>query len=147
MQSSTYSFKDVSGGMSSVNGPFSFAGQIGVGEFIINMHTEQSVLDTAADGLIMPSALAGQSGAMTIQVQQTSALHRYLLAWYNLLKQARDNGDVSQWFGAAVSLVSKTDGSSHQLTGVAPTKIPDKTYGPQGVRLSWQLLACNIENQ
>lgn len=146
-QASTYSFKDTSGGFNHpIAGPFAFSGQIGAGRFVVEMHTDRTVLDTAADGLVMPSAVAGNSGSLSIEIQQTSVLHLFLVSWFNLIKVAFDLGDVSQWASAAVSLVNKVDGSTHVLTGVAPTKIPTKTYGPQGEKLTWVLLACNIEN-
>lgn len=146
-QAATYSFKDTTGGFNDpLAGPFAFAGQIGAGRFVVSMHTDRTVLDTAADGLVMPSAVAGKSGSLSIEMQQTSPFHKFLLDWMNLLTQAFDNADVSDWAGATVSLINTVDGSTHTLTGVAPTKIPDKTYGPQGERLTWVLLAANVEN-
>jgi hypothetical protein len=146
-QATTYSFKDLSGGFNDpLAGPFPFAGQIGAGRYSIEMHTDRTVFDTAADGLILPSAVAGKSGSITMEMQQTSPLHRFLLLWANLLTTAFDNGDVSDWAGASVHFVNKVDGSSHNCTGVSFTKVPTKTYGPQAERLTWVLLAANIEN-
>jgi hypothetical protein len=146
-QAATYSFKDLSGGFTHpLTGPFAFAGQIGIGRAVIDMTVDQSVLDVAADGLVMPSALIGDNGTVAFEMQQTSILHAFFLRWYNLITAAKKNGDVSTWASGALSLVSKVDGSTHQLTGVMPTKIPPKTYGPQGERLTWTLVACDIQN-
>jgi|SRR5580658_1984775 hypothetical protein len=146
-QASTYSFKDTSGGFNdALAGPFAFGGQIGAGRFIIEMHTDRTVMDVAADGLVLPSAVAGNNGSLTIEMQQTSVFHKFLLNWFNLLNQAFDNADVSDWAGATISLVNTVDGSTHTLTGVAPTKIPNKSYGPQAERISWILMCANIVN-
>jgi Protein of unknown function (DUF3277) len=95
---------------------------------------------------VMPSYIAGDNGACTIMVQQTSILHLELLALYNLLKIAADNGDVSNWAASALSLRNTVDGSQHILRGVSFSKIPDKTYAAQGGKLTWVLMACDIQN-
>src|SRR5712691_8767794 len=96
-QSQTYSFKDTSGALTNpvLPQPIVFAGQIGVGSFSIVMHTERTVLDTAADSTVMPSYIAGDSGEFTVEAQQTSFIHQALLNLYNTLKAAADSGDVT----------------------------------------------------
>ena len=146
-QATTYSFKDLSGGFNDpLAGPFAFAGQIGAGRYSIEMHTDRTVFDTAADGLVLPSAVAGKSGGISIEMQQTSPFHKFLLGWANLLTTSFDLGSVLDWAGASLTLINIVDGSTHVCTGVCFTKIPTKTYGPQAERLTWVLLAANIEN-
>jgi hypothetical protein len=147
-QSATYSFEDTSGSFTNplLPAPIVFAGQIGQGQFTISMHTERTSLDTAADGTVMPSYIAGDSGSVTVEVQQTSILHQLFLALYNALKTAADNGDVTNWAAGAMSLRNIVDGSQHLLTGVAFSKIPDKTYAAQGGKITWMLQACSIQN-
>lgn len=145
--SSTYSFKDTSGAFNHpLVGAFSFSGQIGFGQFSISMAVEQTVHDIAADGAVMISAVAGDPGSISIEVQQTSALHSFLLAWYNAIKLLRDSGDVTNWAAASLTLRNLVDGSTHVATGIAPTKIPDKIYAAQGQRLTWVLLCADIQN-
>jgi hypothetical protein len=124
--------------------PIVFAGEIGMGEFVVSYHTERTTHDVAADGTVMPSYIAGDNGACTIQVQQTSILHAELLALYNLLKIAADSGDVSNWAASALSLRNTVDGSQHLLTGISFSKVPDKTYASQGGKLTWSLMAANV---
>jgi Protein of unknown function (DUF3277) len=148
--SATYSFKDTSGSLTNPvlgGSPIVFAGEIGVGEFVITMHTDRTVHDVSADSTVMPSYIAGDNGAITIMVQQTSYIHAALLTLYNILKSAADSGDVSNWASTALSLRNVVDGSQHLLTGVSFSKIPDKTYAAQGGRLSWVLMAANVVNQ
>ena len=148
-RSATYSFKDTSGSLSNpilLGAPIVFAGEIGMGQFVINMHTERTTHDTAADGTVMPSYIAGDSGDCSIEIQQTSALHAELLGLYNLLKTAADGGDVSNWAASALSLRNIVDGSQHLLTGVSFGKIPAKTYAAQGGKITWVLMAANVTN-
>lgn len=147
--SSTYSFKDSAASITNpiLQGvPIVLAGEIGMGEFIVSMHTERTSHDVAADGTVMPSYIAGDNGAITIMVQQTSIVHVELLALYNLLKMAADSGDVSNWAATAISIRNTVNGSQHLATGVSFGKIPDKTYAAQGGRLSWVLMCASISN-
>jgi hypothetical protein len=147
-QSATYSFKDTSGSLTNpvLLSPIVFAGEIGMGQFTITMHTERTTLDTAADGTVMPSYIAGDSGDVTIEIQQTSQLHQELLSLYNLLKIAADSGNVSSWAASQLTLRNLVDGSQHILSGVSFSKIPPKTYASQGGKINWQLMACDIQN-
>jgi hypothetical protein len=145
----TYSFKDTAGSMTNpilAGAPIVFAGEIGQGEFVVSMHTVRTTHDVSADSTVMPSYIAGDNGAVSIQIQQTSILHAELLALYNLLTIAADSGDVSNWAATSLSLRNTVDGSQHLLTGVSFEKIPDKTYAAQGGRLTWVLMAANIKN-
>src|SRR5258708_24424509 len=145
--SSTYSFKDTAGVFAHpLVGAFSFSGQIGFGQFSIAMAVEQTVHDIAADGNVMISAVAGDPGSISIEVQQTSALHAFLLAWYNAIKVLRDAGDITNWAAASITLRNLVDGSTHLATGIAPTKIPDNIYAAHGQRFSWVLLCSAIQN-
>jgi hypothetical protein len=126
--------------------PIVFAGEIGMGEFVVSMHTVRTTHDVAADSTVMPSYIAGDNGAVSIQMQQNSSLHAALLALYNLLKIAADGGDVTNWAASSLSLRNTVDQSQHLLTGVSFEKIPDKTYAAQGGKLTWVLMACNIAN-
>lgn len=143
----TYSFKDSSGAFTHpLAGAFPFAGQIGMNQLHVAMATEQTVHDLAADGTIMVSAVAGDNGSLAIEVQQTSLLHQFLLAWYNQIKILRDQGNVQDWATAAVTVRNMVDGSTHVCTGVSPSKIPDKVYAAQGQKLTWNLMCADIQN-
>lgn len=147
-QSATYAFKDTSGIITNpiLLVPIVFAGFIGMGKFSIAMHTERTVLDTAADGTVMPSYIAGDSGDFSVEAQQTSRLHQQLLDLYNALKIAADAGDVSNWAATTISLRNITFASQHIMSGVAFSKIPDRAYEQQGARVTWRMLACNVIN-
>ena len=147
--SSTYSFKDLVGAL--VNSVFGVTvqlagGNVGIGQITISMTTVRTAHDVAADGVVMPSYLAGDNGSCTIEVQQTSSLHHALLRLYNLSITAANSGDVSGWAATVLSFRTLLDGSTHVLSGVSFNKIPDKPYHASGSRVSWELMACNIVN-
>lgn len=142
----TYSYKDLSGAFiaPAVPLPLVFGGQIGCDTITVNNDTQHGTKDTAADGTVMPSFVAGDSGTVTIACQQTSFIHRYLLAWLNILKTEAMNGDSSNWANTRMLLVNSVDGSSHDVEGIMPNKIPDKSYAANGQKITWTLEACNI---
>jgi hypothetical protein len=143
----TYSFKDTSGVISgpTIVTPFSLFGQIGLGQFIVAMTTDHTVFDTAADGTIMGSAIPGDSGQLSIEMQQTSNLYDFLWQTYNGLKTAMLLGNVTNWLGMSITIRNIVDGSSHNLTGVGFGKPPDKVYAAQGQRITWVLPAADIQ--
>lgn len=141
----TYSFKDLAGALTSpLAGAFTFAGEIGSGKITVENTTEHGVNDTAADGTVVPGYVAGEAGRITIECQQTSTLHKFLLFWFNLHNTNAKAGDVSQWAGTAILMRNTLDGTSHQALGVTPTKIPDKAYDTNPGKVTWVLLAANL---
>jgi hypothetical protein len=142
----TYSYKDTAGAFDSpaVGAPLVFGGQIGADTITVTNDTQHGTKDTAADGTVMPSFVAGDSGVVTIVCQQTSIVHKYLLAWLNILKTAAMNGDVSNWANTRMLLRNTLDGTAHDIEGVMPNKIPDKSYAANGQKITWTLEACNI---
>lgn len=143
----TYSFKDLQGALQTVlSGTLLFGGTIGVGAITVTNDTEHGLTDTAADGTVMPTFAAGDAGKIMVECQQTSGVHQFLLAWYNTLKTSAMNGDVSNWASSSLYLRNIVDGSQHECIGVMPSKVPDKPYKAQGERITWTLVACNIQN-
>lgn len=142
----TYSFLDLSGAiMHPIIGPFVFTGE-GVGEVNIAMTTEKTGHDVAADGSVMVSYLAGDNGNVSIKCQQTSLVHKWLLAAFNASKIAAEAGAVSKWAGMKMALRNASDGTSHAVSGMSFQKIPDKPYQAQGQYVTWTLPAANIQS-
>jgi Protein of unknown function (DUF3277) len=143
----TYSFKDLSGAMTSpLAGAFTFSGEIGSGKITVENTTDHGAIDTAADGTVVPGYVAGNAGRITIECQQTSVLHKFLLYWFNLHNTVAGAGNVAQWAGSALLLRNTVDGSSHVATGVTPTKVPDKAYDKAPGNVTWTLNAANLVN-
>jgi hypothetical protein len=145
--STTYSFKDLTGAFThSLAGSYVFGGQIGLGQVVVHMATEKTATDTAADGTVQISAIAGDSGTVSIECQQTSDLHKFLLVWANIVKTALNNNDISAWATASILLRNSVDGTSHTVGEVSPQNIPDKTYASQGGKVTWVLSAGDIQS-
>ena len=145
----TYAFKDLVGVLT--NTVFDTAlpltgGNIGLGSITISMTTERTAHDVAADGTVMPSYAAGDNGTVAIEVQQTSAMHHALLALYNQAVLAANTDDVSGWAATTISFRTLLDGSTHIANGVSFGKIPDKPYQTHGQKITWSLMAANIQN-
>jgi hypothetical protein len=141
MANSTYSFSDIVGTMSNPSiGSYTFTGQ-GIGEMSITYAAERTVHDVAADGSVMASKIANNTGTCTIQVQQTSDLQKYLIDWFNYLVSA----STSEWVNTSITIRSLTMNRTHILTGVSPQKIGDQPYQAQGQRCTWVLMACSVD--
>lgn len=138
----TYSFEDVTGAIAHPGlGAYTFDGK-GVGEITIEMDADMSAHDRASDGSIMVSKLLGEPGRITLSVQQTSAIHKWLLAAYQYLKLA----DTSQWAQMAATVRNVVDGSTHILTGMSFMKVPPKSYQATGQRISWVIMCADIQS-
>ena len=145
----TYSFKDLTGAfVHPLAGTYILGGgNVGLGQITISMTQDRTVQDVAADGSVMVSYIPGDNGMCSIEVQQTSDLHDFLVSWFNLCKTAADLGDVSSWASATVSFRNVLDGSVHTLIGVSPGKMPDKVYQAQGQKITWTLPAAQVINE
>ena len=138
----TYSFLDLSGALVHPSlGAYIFTGQ-GVGQVTVTMDTERSAHSVAADGTIMVSKIAGHNGKIQIQCQQTSNVHKWLLAAENALYIA----DTDAWAEMSASLRNTSDGTSHIIVGISFGKVPDKVYQAEGQMVTWTLWAANIQN-
>ncbi|WP_289141551.1 phage protein [uncultured Brevibacillus sp.] len=137
----TYSFADVAGVIShSAVGQYVATGE-GTGSISVSMTTDRSAHDVAADGFVMVSKIKGRNGTLTISVQQTSALNKWLLKLYNYLEQA----PTSEWAGVSITLRSSTMQDLIRATGVSFQKLPDKPFQAQGQQVSWVFMAADID--
>lgn len=143
----TYAFKAIVGAFSDPDvGVFPFAGQEGVKHLTIFNATDRTVHDTAADGTVMVSYVAGQSGAAEIECQQNSTLNLFLIDWANAKFTKAENGGAAEFAAASLRILDTLSGARHTLTGVSPLKIPDKAYGPAGASVTWRLMSAQVTN-
>lgn len=142
MARTTYSFLDIVGSIhSDVIGDYVFTGE-GAGSVSISKSTERSSHDVAADGSVMVSKIAGNNGNLTIEVQQTSPLHKWLLKWFAAVWDA----PTSSWASTTILLKNASTGASHVCSGVSPNKEADVPYQSQGQRVTWTLMCADIVN-
>lgn len=140
MATKVYSFSDTiltlshpSLGQLSTNG-------MGMGEISVQMRTDRSQIDVAADGTPVVSKIKDQTGTMTLSVQQISDLHTSLKRWFNYL----ENAEASEWSLIKAVLTSKQTGEQDIMTGGSITKHPDKTFASTAGNITWSFLFANI---
>ena len=81
----TYSFTDLAGSISHPTLGFYLFDGTGVGSVTVSKANDRTAQDVAADGSVMVSKICGNNGSITIEMQQTSPLHKWLLVWFNAL--------------------------------------------------------------
>ena len=138
---STYSFTDVNATINCPGyGSFSIQGE-GVGEMNVSKTTDRSVHDVAADGSVMVSKIAGNNGSVTINAQQTSALHAFLQGLFNYCWQA----DTSVWTTISMTIEAPKMGKTDYCWGGSFVKEADEPFQSQGQRVSWLILFADIQ--
>ena len=137
----TYSFTDVSAVLSHPSyGQFAMEGE-GIGDFTINKMTERTAHDVAADGHIMVSKIAGNNGTITINAQQTSALHNWLQGCFNYCWAA----DTDEWARITLTIRAPKMGKMTIATGGSFNKEADEQFQAQGQRVSWTLMFADVQ--
>ncbi|OPD28812.1 hypothetical protein AL713_17485 [Clostridium botulinum] len=140
MKFNTYSFEDVTCSFNIKNVGSASSTGAGLGSISIAMAGDRTAHDVAADGTIMVSKLNGKNGTITLTMQQTSELHKYLLRWYNYI----DIADSSEWAAMVITIKSKNLRDITTCTGVSPQKLADRPYQAQGQQITWNLMAAEI---
>lgn len=142
---STYSFLDLTGVINHPSvGAYTLTGQ-GTGEITISMATDRTSHDIGVDGAVIPLQIPGNNGTITIRVQQTSSLHRWLLGWHNYLTSK--STPPNEWLMTTVLIRGRTMGIQHLMRGVSPQKIGDLPYRAQGDLVTWTLMAADIQTE
>jgi hypothetical protein len=145
----TYSFKALTGVLRNkvlgVTIPFT-GKNLGLGGITIRMAVPRTVHETGVDGAVIPLYVAGDNGEVEIEVQQSSTLNSSLLSLYNRLLIAAQGGDYTGWASTSILFTFGPDGSQHYLTGLSFEKFPDKPYAAAGQRISWKMIAANINS-
>ena len=145
----TYSFKALTGVLRNpvlgVTVPLT-GKNLGLGGITIRMATMRTVHETGIDGTVIPLYVAGDNGEVDIEVQEASTLHSSLLLLYNRLLLAARGGNYTGWAASSLMFNFQPDNSQHLLAGLSFEKVPDKPYQAAGQKLTWKMLAANIQN-
>ncbi len=136
----TYSFQDVTCSFEHKGVGAKSSTGAGLGSISVAMAGDKTAHDVAADGSVMVSKLAGKNGTISITVQQTSELHKYLLSWYNYL----DVASTAEFAGMTLTINSTNLKDKTTCTGVSPQKLADRGYQAQGQQVTWNLMAAEI---
>lgn len=145
-----YSFEDVSGVISNpAFGSYAIIGGNAGGndKVSISMKTDRSKIAIAADGGSMISAIAGDNAEVSLEIQQVSLLHQFLLDGYNILLAQKKLRILSNWAATQFRLTSVLTQTRHSGSGGAFIKYPDISYGAEGAMVTWTLLFGRMTNQ
>ncbi|MCB2297797.1 phage protein [Clostridium tagluense] len=142
MSYTTYSFQDVTAAFSCPSVGAASSTGAGIGTISINMATEKTVHEVAADGNVMISKILGDNGTVALSLQQTSQLHKYLLNWYNYINSK--SSAIKAWASMVITISSANLGDKTICTGVSPQKLADRPYQAQGQLVTWTLMCAEI---
>lgn len=140
MATTSYSFTDHIITISSpAYAAFVLNGQ-GIGELNITYANDNSIQDNAADGSVMTSKIKADNGTISITMQQTSELHKWLIGLFNALYALPSNF----WISTNISIRALNSGESIICTGVCFSKRADKPIQAQGQMITWNFMAAQI---
>ncbi len=144
----TYSFKDLVGVLNFAGfPPFVVSGELGADRITIRMRTERAAQAVASDGAIMQTYIAGDNGEVTLELQETSPLHAYMVNIMNTLVGQANVGNVANFVAGTAQFTAINNGLIFMLYGMSPTKIPDVPFAKDGQNVTWTLLCARIIQQ
>jgi hypothetical protein len=138
----TYSFTEIVGVIKHPSvGVYTLTGE-GTGSITIATSGDKTMHETSVDGGTFVTQLSGDSGLISLSIQQTSNAHKWLLNWYNYLRLSSTKR--SEWARAAILIRSLSDGITYTAVGVSPQNFPSVEYQSQGQRLVWNLMCAEL---
>lgn len=137
----TYSFLDLTGVIAYPFASYVFTGQ-GVGEVTIQMSGEKTGHEISTTGDVIIYKIPGNNGKLIISCQQTSNIHKFLLATYQQLYYST----AKEWGMMFAMLRNIHDGTEHFFKGLSFDTLPEKRYGAAGQMVLWVLLAADIRS-
>jgi hypothetical protein len=139
----TYSFLDLTGTINHPGvGAYNLIGE-GIGDIIISRPGDRTSHEVGVDGAILALQVPGNNGTLTLSIQQASKLNGWLLKWANYLQNEKTA--PNEWLMTTALIKSKSMKMEHKLSGISPWKIPDISYQAQGQRVTWVLMASDIQ--
>lgn len=142
-QAKVYGFENITASISHPSCGAMSTKNTGVGSIGISMLTERTTHDIAADGSIFLLKVEGNNGIISINLQQTSELHRWLLqlAGYVMMTST----DPAVWGEINMSIQDDNMNTAFSCTGGSLIKIPDLNFGAQGQMVNWIIYFCDIK--
>ena len=129
---STYSFLDVMASISGPGGSFDLKGGNAEEGITITRANAKNVMTAGADGSVMHSLRAEDSGTATVTVLKTSPLNSMLANLYNAQKNSS-----TTWGKNTISLRDMVNGDDITLSGCAFQTPPDLNYATEGGTNAW----------
>lgn len=121
----------------------SFNGQ-GVKSLAISYDNDNTAHDLAADGSVMVSKIRANTGTITLVIQQSSPIHKYLKQMFNIIQ-----AQPTILWASAIFTISSPAGlfDSILATGVSLLKRADQPYQQQGQDVTWTFKVANLSYQ
>jgi hypothetical protein len=135
----TYSFLSVSASIVGPNGSFSLSDGNTEGGISFAKTGPKNTKTVGADGTVMNSLHADESGTITIRLLKTSITNAMLQSMYD-----GDRSDPRLWGKNQIKIRDVARGDSVTATGCAFQKFPDVTYDKEGPALEWVIDAGSI---
>jgi hypothetical protein len=142
MASTLYSFADISFVISHPAVGQYVANGSGIGSIKVTMTTDRTKHDVAADGSVMVTRVEGNNGTIALAIQQSSALHQWLVNLYNYVRTS----DPSQWALASITISSPLMLTQIYASGVSFQILTEQDFGADGAQFTWDLMAADIDS-
>lgn len=137
-----YSFSNITASISHPSTGAISTSNSGVGSIGISMLTDRTTHDIAADGGIFILKVDGNNGIISLQVQQTSELHRWMLQLAGFLMTP--TVDHKTWAEINMSIQDNNMNTLYRCTGGSLIKIPDLTFATDGQSVTWIIYFADI---
>lgn len=135
----TYSFVSVSASIVGPNGSFSLSDGNTEGGITVAKTGPKNTKTVGADGQVMNSMHADESGSITIRLLKTSVTNSLLQTMYD-----GDKSDPALWGQNQIKIRDVSRGDSVTAVGCAFQKFPDVTWDKDGQALEWVIDAAKI---
>lgn len=130
-----YSFQDFTLTLEQDGYPtLSTVGQ-GIGSATVTYSESKNESLVASDGVTVFSKIRNDMGGLSVEMQQTSSLHKLLVKRFNDLYYASDTTD---WASMNGILKNKSTGEQKILKGIAFQKIPDNSHQRTAQMVTWE---------
>jgi Bacteriophage KPP10, Structural protein ORF10 len=138
-----YSFLNVEATFAGPGGNFQIGSSAGVAKEGISTSFDEpkGTVTTGADGSIMGSLHAGQTGKMTIRLLKTSPVNAQLSASYAFQRQSAAN-----WQQNIIRVVDKVRGDLAVIRQANFMKFPDNAWSEDGNVLTWEFQGILTED-
>lgn len=107
----------------------------GIGEASVSQNESKNDSQVASDGVVVFSKIRDDRGSLSLNLQQTSSLHKLLIKRFNELYY---DTDTTNWASMNGVLKNKSTGEQKILKGIAFTTIPQNSHQRTAQMVTWE---------
>ncbi|MFA6876477.1 MAG: phage protein [Parabacteroides sp.] len=138
----TYGFENITSSISHPSCGSITTKNTGVGSLGISMITERVSHEISCDGSVFIMKIDGNNGIVTMAIQQTSSLHKWLLQLSSYLM--KKDSDPLLFGEINMSINDNNASTSFSCTGGSLLKVPDIIFTAQGQQINWIIYFADI---